>query len=668
MDDSNKVKQEEVIAPLSHDTTGAFSRSGKPVTKEKFDPEWFDTLLVALYVFFICAVDLILFAGSGSLPVFENSVFPVGEVSVILGGIIIFSLLVTVPFHLCQVDRIAKHIAAGVVTLLVVYVIFRQFFQYYQLYAIGTYMVPLSVFVAFFLAGVAFALFEQDKILYRVFFVVAVGVLFLNVYTTYHNSSETAKFAEIRNKQKETMGDEKRVVYLMLPNLSSYAYLSTLNTPEALEVRDIIQGFYQKNNFKIFSKAYTPDFSYVDSMVRTFNPSSDKSSKQHIMSSQLLDKYWRFHNPKSEYVHLQNNELYDFLKKNKYQISAYKSRDIDMCRKNHKFNVTRCVEKVNRPINLRNHGMSLGQRTKVLAMEWLTSMHLFGDLSSVYKFINKAVNLNYVPVTHIDFSNLYVVDSYKTLDLVLNDIQKDMGKQAYFVFMDMPSNMYVYDEFCRIKDSSQWQSMVNMPWVRGDTKAEKQTAYLQQTLCLYGKLEQFIENLQENNLLKDTVIVVQGLSGVHDFKSDSTHDNSINTFLGDKSVVMAIYDDKIANKDIDTRLCSTNQILAEYLFPEKKCREHLEGYHINIADGISERLSTLTQKIKESTVEKFEHWYKNWQKGVAGKEVEDILSVAAPQQDDDFGIDDLDVETNSNKTRHGKIKMKKGTVRRLPKR
>lgn len=648
MDSSNKVSQEEVIAPLSHDITGAFSRSGKPITKEKFDPEWLDTLLVTLYVFFICAVDLILFAGSGNLQVFDGSMFPVGEVSVILGGIALFSIIAVVPFHIARVQRMAKHISAALITVLIVYVVFRQFFQYYQQYAVGTYMVPLSVFVAFFLGGVAFAFFEQDKPLYRILFVVAVGVLFLNVYTTYHNNPEHHEFIETRNKQKDTLGAEKRLVYLLLPNLTSYAYISSINTPEALKTRDIIQGFYQKHNFKVYSKAYVPDFVYPENVVRTLNPSSEKSSKQHVMSSQLLDKYWRFYNPKNEYVHLQDNELYDHLKREKYKISAYKSRDIDMCRKMHKYNVSRCVEKVNRPIDLHTHGMSLGARTGVLAMEWLTSMHLFGDISTVYKFINKLVNLNYVPITHIDFSNLYVVDSFKTLDVVFSDMKKDTGKQAYFVFMDLPSNMYVYDEYCRIQDRSQWQSMINMPWVTTDKTAEKQKAYLQQSLCLYGKLEQFLENMEDENMLQDTVVIIQGVSGVHDFKPDSAHTNPLGTFVGDKSVVMAIYDNRMPNKEVDDRLCSANQILAEYLFPNQKCQEHLEGYHSNIADGISKRLTNLTQNIKNITIANFEEWYRNWRK-TAGGEIGDALIMKPSQssantddeEDDEFGIDDL---------------------------
>ena len=640
MDSSNKVSQEEVIAPLSHDTTGAFSRSGKPVTKEKFDPEWLDTLLVALYVFFICAAEVILFAGSGNLPVFDGSIFPVGEVSVILGYIILFATAVTVPFHLCKVQRIAKHIAAALVTILVVYIVFRQFFLYYQQYAVGAYMVPLSVFVAIFLGGVSFAFFEQDKPLYRILFVVAIGVLFLNIYTTYHGKSYDQEFVEMRNKQKESDAEGKRFVYLMLPNLSSYAYFSFMNTPEAIKTRDIIQGFYQKHNFKIYSKAYVPDFSFAENIVRSLNPSSDKSSKQHVMPSQLLDQYWRFHNPKSEYIHLQNNELYDYLKKEKYKISAYKSHDIDMCRKMHKYNVSRCVDKVNRPINLREQNVSLGKRTKVFAMEWLNSMHLFGDISTIYKFINKFVNLNNTQLAHIDFNNLYVVNSFKTLDVVLDDIETDSGNQAYFVFMDLPSNLYVYDEFCKLKDPMEWTNMVNMSWTKKDDKAEKQTAFMQQTLCLYGKIEQFMEKLQNENKLKNTVFVIQGISGVHNFKSDSSHDNSVDTFMGDKSVVMAIYDDKIEDKTIDNRLCSASQILAEYLFPEKKCVEHLDGYHVNIADGINTRLTNLTQTIKNVTVEQFDKWYQNWKQGISDGNAK---STVAPTKmvDEDFGIDDL---------------------------
>ncbi|MBR6356205.1 MAG: hypothetical protein IKR92_05065, partial [Alphaproteobacteria bacterium] len=336
----------------------------------------------------------------------------------------------------------------------------------------------------------------------------------------------------------------------------------------------------------------------------------------------------------------QDNELYDYLKKEKYKISAYKSRDIDMCRKHHKYNVSRCVEKVNRPINLRTHNVPLGKRTKVFAMEWLTSMHLFGDMSTVYKFLNKFINMNNIEAAHIDFNNLYVVDSFKTLDVVFDDIEKDSGKQAYFIFMDLPSNMYVYDEFCHLKDQTEWTNMVNMSWTRRDDKDEKQTAYMQQTLCLYGKIEQFMEKMRDEHLLNDTVLVIQGVSGVHNFKADSTHDNSIDKFMGDKSVVMAIYDNNIEDKSVDERLCSANQILAEYLFPNKKCVEHLDGYHINIAEGINKRLTNLTQTIKDATVDKFDQWYRNWKQGVAGGKVGSVVAPKS-QNGNDFGIDDL---------------------------
>ena len=71
--DNNDEKKQEVISPLEHDHEGRFSRKGDKNHRIIYDPDWLDTLLSVLFTSFLLMADFILFAGSGSVKVFENS-------------------------------------------------------------------------------------------------------------------------------------------------------------------------------------------------------------------------------------------------------------------------------------------------------------------------------------------------------------------------------------------------------------------------------------------------------------------------------------------------------------------------------------------------------------------------------------------------------------------
>ena len=665
MDTENKVTQEEVISPLSHDVEGAFSRHGERPSEEKKNPLWLDTLLVVLFVTFLYFVDFILFAGSGNLEVFKNSIFPVAEVSVILFIIALIVVLIITPFH---TKKMAKYAVASVLTFCCIYILFRQFFQYHQEFSIGAYMMPLSVFVGIILSCIAFVIFQQEKLLYRVLLVVAAGVLFFNVYFTYYSkNSENHGFEETHNTQIASDNTDEKFIYFLLPNFVSSAYLNSIDDKNASETNDLIQGFYQKNKFKVFSKAYTPEYTYLENMIRSFNPESDKSSKQHTMTTKKLDRYWRFYNLRNEYVFLQNNELYDYFKEHDYQLSAYKSRDIEMCRKRYDYNVDRCIEKVNKPTDLDHTNIPLSTKVGVLTMEWLSSIFSSNNLFNIYNFLHR-FNFDSLPLGGTNFNNLYVLNSIKTFDILAENIRQDKGKQAYFVFVDLPSNMYIYDEYCRIKDQKEWQSMTDMPWENNSNNNKRRDAYLQQTRCLIGQLNRFTEVLKENGLADKTTVVVQGTSGVSDFRKNTEHDNAIDRFIYDRMVNMAIYaPQKIAEKKADTspdeRFCATNQILAEFLNPDKKCGEDLTGFHEKTRESLAVRLKELTANAKDDKTKIFDEWYQNWSESADNDEfntdflakaqdaenakddenTDTMEAVEFPTEDieEDFGIDDL---------------------------
>lgn len=603
--DDNK----EVVSPLLHDHEGRFSRKGEKRFKIVYDPDWLDTIMSILFVSFLFMADFILFAGSGSVKVFGDSIFPTPEISIVLCGIVLF---LTLSVLIVCVFRKLKHILISIYALLFIYVIFQQFSQYYHHINIGTYVLPVYTILGIAIAGITFAIFEQNKLLYRILYVLAAGILFFNVYITYNKSEETHEFVESYSIAGNSETKGKKFIYLMLPDFPSYSYISTFHSPEAEITEHLITGFWQKNNFKLYNRAYTPETNYLHNMAAALNPTAKSGSSQHILKNRMLTEYWRFYNLRNEFIYLKDNELYDIFRKNNFQISAYKSRDFDMCRKNYFFNVNRCVEKVNRPTNLYDMDISSWAKAGILTIDWFSSMNLFNDMiPSLYKFLKPMMDVDKMPMVGTNYNNLYVVNSIKTFDILLEDIKKDKGKQAYFVFADVPSDMYIYDEFCKIRPQTEWLNRTNLPWIKRDYTYQRRNAYLQQVRCLTGKMEQFIEELKKADLWKDTVLIVQGISGVNNF-SDTPIDDITEDFIANRLVGMAVHDSNMKKYEDDERLCSTSDFVAEYLYGFKNCNTDSLGWHHNITDELNTKISYLSKDINKNYRTDFTKWYKEW--------------------------------------------------------
>lgn len=634
---NNKHPDLRAVSPLKHDSAGRFSRKGGAVEKKEYDPNWLDSLLVFLFISFLMITDLILFAGSGNLKVFNESIIPIPEVLLISAVLV---LIIGACVGLIWKWRVLKHILASVFTILFVYMIYNQFSQYISVLYIGSYILPKYMLFGIVWAVLTYIVFQQRRLLYRVLYVLAFGVIFINIYTSYMMQLNKHEFVETHNTQKVKKTSGKRFIYLMLPNLSSYQYLSSIEYDNADITKNIILGFMQKNKMRLLSGAYTPERAYLSNMVANLNPLSVDSVYNHLMNSRVLAEYWRFYNLRNEYAYLKDNELYDIFKDNKFQISAYKSRDFDMCHKQNKFNVNRCIEKVNHPISLYDINLSLPARTGILAIEWLSSIVSFDKFAEwMYKMLKPIADVETMPLIATNYKNLYVVNSAKTFDILFENIQHDSGKQAYFVFIDLPSDMYVYDEYCQFVPQDKWMSLSNHQWITKDYSEQKRDAYLQQTRCLFGKMEQFVRRLQVNDLWSDTVLILQGTSGVNDFRNTPI-EKTVPDFLANRSVLMAIHDDEISKFQTDNRLCSTSQFLAEYLFPNKICNSNRLGLHGMIIEEIRERLDKLSEDITADRTSEFSEWYGKWAEKNGDKLVgSDDLLLIESDNGDEFGLD-----------------------------
>ncbi len=621
------MQKRHFSAPLTFEKD-KFFRGRKVPKKFKVSALVIATFLKIVYVFTLMAIDLVLFTDSGNLNIYSGEYILTSDILLLLGILLAVTAVVMV---FASFLRWAQDILCCIMTFWFIVVLFNQFAQFDYNGFLGEYLKSLLGTAPGFLyssSSVIFALLIALLLMWLLF-IFNSNLIFLTVYVSLfviafagivrqglNNTSNQHDFIELYQSQikNNAVEHEEKFIYLMLPNLPSHKYFADINTDGALSVRQLMTGFYAENNFEVFSNAYISDNDCFMNMVRAVNLLSDDAPQNHLMGTMLLYKYWKFFNVNDEYIFLKNNQLFDTFRKAGYKISAYKSRGFDLCHKKHMFNVDRCTEKLNRPINL--YSMSMGEldRSQMLMLEWISSMKLFSDMSAVYQALQIFGRPEQMPLVGINYNNLYVINSVETFNVLADNIIADKGRQAYFVYADIPSDMFIYDEFCQIKPRHEWINMENMPWVKVNNIVLKQRSYYDQTKCLYGKLQEFLGRLKEENLLDKTVLVIKGMSLVNDFQ-DKPYDDFVKNFVRGKLITLAIKSPLNTQSVFHDDICESDSIIRDYLYKDRKC-EGIEqiNIHKSLKENLINTLSMLEVSDTEITndVEIFKEWYSRW--------------------------------------------------------
>jgi len=610
-------------APLAFNSQ-KFFRGYKKEQKYKISPLWVATIIKIVYVFLLIAIDLVLFTGSGSLAIFQKGFILTTELNGILGIIFLISVVLML---VSAFNEKVQNVICAIVTFWFIVVLFNQFAQFDRGAFLGEYLagyvgrsIPSFLFTQ---SHIILALLLSSAVLWFLF---KAGIKLLAVYTLlfvfafagilrneYNNSRDHHDFIELYQSQikNNAQTHDKKFLYIMLPNLVSPKVMPLMDGKDAGQ---IAAGFLAKNNFAVFSNAFTAKEMPFINMVSSFNVFSQEPPTSHILDTMLLYKYWKFFNINDEYIFLKNNQMFDTFRKSGYKISAYKSHGFDLCHKQHMFNVDRCIEKLNHPINFYSMNVTPSDRMQLLLVEWLTSMKIFRNMSGFYQAAKIFSDMESVPLVGINYNNLYVVNSVKTFDLLLENMKQDKGRQAYFVYADLPSDMYIYDEFCSIKPRHEWINMDNLPWINVDNTTAKKQAYFEQTKCLFGKLQWLVEKLSQEDLLSKTVIVLNGMSSVNNFRSVPYADFSDDLIYG-RLITLAILSPSAHKPVFDNQLCESNQIIRHYLYKDKSCDGLTDiNIHQSLRDDLNEKLqqSDFTPEMIEEAVTVFDQWYQKW--------------------------------------------------------
>lgn len=595
---------------------------------------FFSLLVKSVILLLLLSINFCLYAKSGNYLMFIEQMLPVPEVMGILKVFfgISFCLMFLLSFSNWLQNLLLAVVSAWLMVAMMnqfalfdVHRFLDGFFFNYFGYALASMMMGISHIVVSIIGAIVVLMYlgkaSRSSLLYLIGVMLLInGVILFNAYMDRNNNQNFIYRYDMESKEA---GKGKKFIHIMMANAGSYNYLDEMSDKNSKDnskienLKKIMLGFYADNNFELYPNAYVKYDNLSENQVEALNLGADGLDKN-ILENVVKNGSWQFSKIDDKELYLKNNQLNKMFKQAGYKVAAYQSRGLEMCKVNNEQAVERCVDKNNNPAEIDVLVKGEANKKKIILAQWLESTGLLNDSKGLYGILNLVTQANKIPVIGTSYAKLYVVNSFKTLDLLEKDIAKDKGNIAYFVYVDLPADMFVYNEFCMVKPVNKWQVMHNQPWQEKETASkmqERREAYAEQYACLFGKLQKFIDGLKSSGDIKNSVIVLQGLSAPED-RENNEKDRPELKFGAQKMVNLAIFDPKQKEFMVKNEICLASDEVKSYLSKGNKCKE-FKGlkYQDEEIKELDSALKNKSISVDDVNAAKnyYKHWYVYWQ-------------------------------------------------------
>ena len=589
-----------------------------------------DVLIKGLIVAALAALDFVLFAKSGSYSIFTDAQTINIESLYLISGLAILFFLIN---FLLSFSRFLQNLWVAVVSALFLLAIMNQFalfdkgsilansfssiltaealeyFNYYShiILAVAAGLVVL-VFTTF--AG----RMTQTYILGILLFIFG-----WNFLENYFNPTAT-QFKTLYDNPTVNVAENKsdqRFIYIAMPGLTSVDVLNgfSTGTPAAKQSTsvktaiDAMLGFYTQNNFTLYANAYTSTSYPFLNLVTAFNPSDHKENyADYTLSNVLLRSYWNFDELHTPMLYLKSNKMFNHFRKDDYQLKVYENHGVETCYVNNEIAVSKCIKSSNLPFAMDDMNLTAMQKGILLFDQWLESTGLVADINQVNSVLQLVLSSQNFPAADFNYQQFSIVNSFKTLDVMAHEIDRDEGKNAYFAIIDMPADLYIYDSDCKIKPISRWIS------ADSTNAQQKKDAYAEQITCMIGQLENFIQNLTNSGAMRDTTIVIHGLNTPKRMTAVTAEpfEDIVN-----RTVSFAIYRPSNDQPSINNEVCNVDNIINSLIKKDAACQPYDDmGFANQIKDELNRKFAqiAITDKQIKSALPEFFKWYDDWAK------------------------------------------------------
>lgn len=582
-----------------------------------------DLFIKSLLLAALIGIDFTLFAEAGSYNLFTAEQTLAPEAMWIYAGIAIFSFAVIFLFSF---SLTLQNLMIGIGCGFLLLAMFAQFALFDSHSFLATYFNNVQI------AGISDILANYSHLASALILVILVfvflsfakrstqtyllGILLLilgGLVSEAYFNPRTRTFDTLASLEEESSHpDSRNVVIIALQNAPSYYQLLSFDEQKKdasiQQTLNNILGFYQQNNFTYYPYAYVKHNNnpYLN-MVSSLNPNTDKEPEHLLLSDVIMNSYWDFKNIGHSKIYLKDNQIFDNYTKKDYNLRIYEGDGIELCDINSRLSVNRCVRRTGLPISFEDLNISTQQKAALLAAEWLESTSFIKGIDPILGLAS-AFTREVSPL-RFPTKQLKTHNAFRTLDLIAQDIATDRGNNVYVTILDIPGRLFMYDNLCNLKPVSEWTSATDT----SINLLKRRSAFAEQTSCLYGQLEDFMQRLERNGKLEHTAVIIAGLNTPFS-TIPGTEKDLLKNLQNTKQTGMAIYDPLKDQADIDYRLCTIPGILAEYAY--KNSCEELEDF--TITDQLKAQLfkeakkQELSNEQTEEAKKAFKQWYASW--------------------------------------------------------
>ncbi len=581
-----------------------------------------DKIFRVVYISLLFLYNFVMFIYSINARLVENGEYN-QAVLYVLGS---FFVVVFIGIFLLSFSRNLQNLACAFFTMIFVVIFFHQFALFdvnnfikdwineYAKWLSFICIVPSSWFVGIGLGISVFFLFRHRFCIIFITIVLLVTSV-LGIVKSEKLESDKRNYITIKELRRNIgLTRDTNIVYFMIPKLPSYQFFNNIKDTNFRELRNLLIGFFAVNNFEIYPNAFVENKGEMENVVDIFNfVDYTSSSSQDRGYSEYINN-WNFIHGGFDILSLDENLLYSFLEQEGYGMSVYAMPGFNMCLKGGVISADRCVVKGYKTVSIYDKNRSLEKNIYTLLTEWLLNMKE-GALRVVARSLYKKSTISDYKVT-AENRRVSLEGAVGVFDVLTKHFLRDANGQVYMVYVDLPGDMYIYDEYCNVKPREEWISLKDnsLSYVGVD---EKRKAYVDQTKCLLGRLQEFIDDIEESDKAEKTDIYVQGVSTLKELSTMSAGDYS--NFVNDKLVSLGIRKHKKAKFLINANICLASDFTKTLIRNEDFC------YTVNNMSFGDIRSKSLKQNLINNAVLRggkitsiainYNDWYETYKNG-----------------------------------------------------
>lgn len=579
---------------------------------------FFDKLLRGLYLFLLIAFDFVMFIYSINGKLIENGT--INQAIVMILGVF-FAVLVILMLILGFSKDIQNGVCA-IFTMLITAAFFYQFAQgdvdsfiehwcdQHASWLSFFCLIPSPWMVGLFLGIIIFFLFRSTlPLLFVTMVLLFTGLVGIqrNEFIKYPN----AEYQEIKSFSALSDQDNRdNTIYLFIPQLPSYQFFNGVKEKELRELRDIVIGFLADNGFEIYPNAFVQKNDTMSNIIDILNQVDYTSQLSRNRGFAEFVNNWNFVHGGLDVLSLEKNELNAYLQGNGYKVSMYAMPGFNFCMRGDDFYADRCVVKSDKTVSLYDTRATTEKNVYALLGEWIISLNS-RDLKSFAKmFIDMSSLKNYKILA--ENRRISAEGSTALFDELLDDVKRDPDGHVYLTYVDLPSNVYIYDEYCNLKPRKDWVALKDNSLYPGGIDA-KRVAYAEQTKCLFGKLQEFMDALKGSEKLQKTNIIVQGVSTIRELSGMSG--DLYSNFVSEGLVTLGIRRAQSPKFLINANICLASDFTKTFINHHDFCYtlDNMSKYNTEDKYLLKKNLinnSIMRNGLLHNSIGNFRDWYK----------------------------------------------------------